>query len=246
MSYILDALKKANAERALERGAAPGIHTQPIRSISASSARVVAGTKKRHALLLALGAALVLCAMTLGALFWSTLATPPVERPTLNSSASPPAAVPPHVEGQHSTRPIPANTVATPTSSEAKSAPQSRIISSRGDRVTPQTPNTVQPESANKQLPGEAGNKRARPTESPHTNPSNQEPIPLPASVKNALPPLVISGSTYSDNPSHRMLIINGHVYHEGESPLPELKLERIHQKSAVLMYLGTPYTIGY
>ena len=60
------------------------------------------------------------------------------------------------------------------------------------------------------------------------------------------MPALVVSGSTYSDNPAYRMLIINGQVYREGEFPIPGLKLEQIRQKSALLLYEGNTYALPY
>ena len=60
------------------------------------------------------------------------------------------------------------------------------------------------------------------------------------------MPALVVSGSTYSDNPAYRMLIINGQVYREGEFPIPGLKLEQIRQKSAVITHQGSTYTLTY
>jgi len=60
------------------------------------------------------------------------------------------------------------------------------------------------------------------------------------------LPSLVISGSTYSDNPTYRMLIVNGQVYREGEFLTPEFKLEQIRQKSALLRYNGNTYVLPY
>ena len=47
MSYILDALRRADNERERERGAVPGLHAQPVAQISTdrdADRRVVAGT----------------------------------------------------------------------------------------------------------------------------------------------------------------------------------------------------------
>ena len=71
-------------------------------------------------------------------------------------------------------------------------------------------------------------------------------PSPLPVSVHATLPPLVVSGSTYSDNPAYRMLIINGQVYRDGEFPAADIKLQQIKPKSAVLSYKGNIYTLNY
>ena len=68
----------------------------------------------------------------------------------------------------------------------------------------------------------------------------------LPPDVRQALPKLVVSGATYSDNPAWRMLIINGQVFREGEKPAADLQLEQIRPKSAVLNYKGQRYLMAY
>ncbi len=56
------------------------------------------------------------------------------------------------------------------------------------------------------------------------------------------MPAIVFSGSTYSDNPAHRMWIANGQVFHEGEDIAPGVRLERIEPKSAVIRFQGQLY----
>ena len=73
MSYVLDALKKADAERERERGAVPGLHAQP----TAEPAAQREGTRAPQPWLwTALGAAVV----TLGVLAWRLWLQP--EAPT--------------------------------------------------------------------------------------------------------------------------------------------------------------------
>ena len=60
------------------------------------------------------------------------------------------------------------------------------------------------------------------------------------------MPSLVISGSTYSDNPTYRMLIVNGQVYREGEFLTPDFRLEQIRQKSALFLHNGDTYVVPY
>ena len=79
--------------------------------------------------------------------------------------------------------------------------------------------------------------------------PANPRIVPiseLPADIRQTLPKVVISGSTYSDNPAYRMLIINGEVFREGEKPAPDLQLEQIRAKAAVLNFKGLRYSVGY
>lgn len=209
MSYILDALKKANAEREYGRGAAPSLYTQSVQGASESPAQIGVALKKRNALLLALVVALFLCTATIGALFWPMLKLPAPPPAPKTASQVPPvmanagAASPPTTTASPGSPPVPAILV----------------------RISP-TPYKLPP-----------------PAPPP---PRPPVPPPLPASVRAVLPPLVISGSTYSDNPTFRMLIINGQVYREGELLTPELKLEQIRQKSALLGYKGNTYVLPY
>jgi general secretion pathway protein B len=68
----------------------------------------------------------------------------------------------------------------------------------------------------------------------------------LPAEARSQLPVVNVSGSTYSQNPSHRMLIANGKVVQEGQEIAPGLVLETIGPRSAVLNHRGMRYSIGY
>ncbi len=50
----------------------------------------------------------------------------------------------------------------------------------------------------------------------------------------------------YSKNAASRMLILNGQVFHEGDKVAPNLVLEQIKLKSAVLAYKDHRYSIDY
>lgn len=68
----------------------------------------------------------------------------------------------------------------------------------------------------------------------------------LPDNVRRSLPQLVIGGAMYSDNPRSRMLVINTQLFHEGDKLGPDLTLEEIKLKSAVLRYKGYRYSVTY
>jgi general secretion pathway protein B len=57
---------------------------------------------------------------------------------------------------------------------------------------------------------------------------------------------LRVTGVTYSDNPAHRMLIVNGKIVHEGQDIEPGHKLETITPHSAVVNHQGRRYNINY
>ena len=60
------------------------------------------------------------------------------------------------------------------------------------------------------------------------------------------LPTLNVNGASYSANPAHRMLIVNGAVVHEGQEVAPGLTLERIGLHQAVLRHGSLRYSVGY
>ena len=231
MSYILDALKKANAEREHSRGALPGLHTQPNRATSAPPSHVKLSLKSKTTQLWTLAGALLLSAGILCALFWPAakplvsivVPTPAAASATTTATALTPAIATPPPLAQLPQSPLPA---AAPT----VSAPI---------RVTPAPYNLSLPAVT----PAATLPEAARQTPSPAVKQTH--PV-LPPQVRATMPALVVSGSTYSDNPAYRMLIINGQVYREGEFPIPGLKLEQIRQKSALLLYEGNTYALPY
>ena len=206
MSYILDALKRADSER--ERGIVPGLHAQPVPpgpTVGATSRDL----KLVTVLLIGLGL------IVAGGFLWRWLGT--------QGSAPVVVQAPPAVLS------APAASVTAISSPTLPVAPPAGIS-------TPAPPARVAPAPP-----------RAPVMASPPPAPAPiAELAELPADARLALPKLVISGSTYSDNPAHRMLVINGQVFREGEKVAADLFLERIRIKSAVLNYKGQRYAMAY
>ena len=50
----------------------------------------------------------------------------------------------------------------------------------------------------------------------------------------------------YSSTPSSRILILNGQVLHEGDKIAPDLVLQQIRLKAAVLLFRGYRYSIAF
>jgi general secretion pathway protein B len=224
MSYILDALKRADAER--DRGHVPGLRSQPVSATAPARRRPRAG---RRAILWLSLLGLLAVLLALGA-WWFGSARPPSARREA-PPATPPVAEPPPVAA-----PVPAP---PPTA-----APTPAPVPATPDAVSaPATP-LLAPEIAPAPKPG------ARP---PGTAPAPSAPVPasgaglpeLPAG-NGSVPALKISGSTYSENPAHRMLIVNGKVLQEGQEVAPGLKLEVIGPHSAVFNHQGARYNVNY
>lgn len=240
MSYILDALKKADAER--EQGQVPGLHTP------AANAELADGPQLRTLPLwvMGLGACLVLIAV--GAVWqWTRpMTTGAVMSPPDTASSAAPFAqrqdpTPPMpVIATAPTPPHPADQEPTPTplSTTRPEAPATTNLG--GDRTT-------HPEPAIK-LPVAQPTPRAPIHVDPAPTPAERVPTlaELPEDVRRSLPPLSVSGAMYSDSPANRMLLINNRVFHEGDQPVAGLVLEEIRLKSAVFRYRGTRYAVSY
>jgi general secretion pathway protein B len=67
----------------------------------------------------------------------------------------------------------------------------------------------------------------------------------LPEAIRSQLPVLKISGATYSNNPAHRMAIVNGQVLLEGDQAGPGLVLERVEPSRTVWAFRGYRYAVG-
>ena len=221
MSYILDALQRADSER--ERGTVPGLHSQsvPLRKAVADS-RAVAKP------LIVMGAVLAL--LVLAVLGWRSSGLGLV---TTRSGVPDIAASPPPASQIAAAAPAMAATSATSVTTTAPAAVEA---------TSSVVPVPAPPASAITTRP-------AAPVASPRPVPVSRPVVnmnELPAEVRQTLPKVVISGSTYSDNRALRMLIINGEVFREGERPAPDLQLEQIGSKSAVLNFKGLRYAVAY
>lgn len=225
MSYILDALKKADAER--ERGSVPGLHSQPLGQVDDDQ-----DTGSRRpvppAMWLVGGAGICLIAV----LSWQLLSRPvaPTPEPVATPASvteTPPA---PNLPPAHPAS-MPTATSAQPPAPQPTPAPLPAQVTVQVVREAP----------ARAQPPKPAA-QAATPAPAARIPTMNE----LPEDIKRELPPLTIGGAMYSDTPSSRMLIINSQVFHEGEQPYQGLVLEEIRLKSAVFKYRGYRYAINY
>ena len=71
-------------------------------------------------------------------------------------------------------------------------------------------------------------------------------PNELPEEIRRQIPGLSIGGSVYSESAASRFLIVNGQVRHEGDQAAPEVTLEKIKLRSAVMIFRGYRFELGY
>lgn len=225
MSYILDALKRAESER--ERGSIPGLHSQQVLAGAASPGPGPASwlwpTAGASAVLLG-ALALYLFAPVALKLSPQGVATSPLPTPA-------PAALP-----------APQINAVTAVAETPRAAPPEVDAESAAARASRRAQRAAAAEArAKPRDDGPASQGPAKASEA-RVYALNE----LPENIRLELPRVVVGGSSYSTNPALRMLMINGQMYQEREQPLPNLQLEQIRQGSAVLKYKGYRYRITY
>lgn len=237
MSFILDALKRADAER--ERGRVPGLHSQTPLPTAKAAARPA--RPSRWGWLVGL---LVLLVATLAWWLWpSSRDTATIPEPSVASAPAPAAEpAPPITAPAPSPAPAPAAAVVAPvTTPVTKASPQ-----------PPVAPLLSPPPAAPAPVEPAAGTTAPTPAipAAPPPKPTDTGPVrrlaDLPADQRAQLPRLAVSGASYSQNPAHRMLIVNGTVVQEGQEIAPGLTLERIGPNEAVLNHRGLRFFIAY
>ncbi len=257
MSYILEALKRADRERA--QGHVPGLHSQQASYLEAPADDEPRVSPAQGWLLGSVALA------GLGAATWLWLqddpapplaarqpaAARPANVPPVAVAAAPavlPAAPPPALRLEPP-RPLPkpkAPVVPVQPEGAAPPMPKAPLAAAPG-AAAPVTATTV-PNAARAAAPIAAAQPTAPPgaTASLPNAAKAAVPGPMPEDVRRELPALGISGSVYSDRPADRMLIVNGQVLRERDELAPGFMLERIQPKSAIVLHKGQRYVINF
>ncbi|WP_298835318.1 general secretion pathway protein GspB [uncultured Piscinibacter sp.] len=217
MSYILDALRRADAER--ERGGVPGLHTQAMPELGDDDGRSrPRGLKPWHWLAIGLLGGLAV------AVAWQW----PAAEPTPPPVSPPPPSSPPVA------MPAPAPVTAAP-------APATAPVAIAPMRASPPPVAPKDPVEAQGTVRPSPAASAAAPT--PQRVGSLAE---LPADVRAGLPALAFGGSIYSATPANRLLIVNGQLLHEGDALGPGATLEQIKPKAAVLNIRGQRFEVAF
>ncbi|HSV77610.1 MAG TPA: general secretion pathway protein GspB [Ramlibacter sp.] len=253
MSYILDALRKADADR--ERDPARGIHAQPLSQAAASG---------RQGRFLGWGAAGLLALSALGAGYaWLRAAEPtPVQDIPVDATPVAPVATafdPPAPTVQAAPAPTMAGPpAAVPVATAVQPAPPPVTRAPPAVTAAPSVTVAAAPPAAKPVPPPRpAAVAQARPAD-PTATPEARPAAPavdasrvyavseLPPEVQRELPKLAISGSVHSDVAAQRMLIVGGQVIGEGAELAPGAVLEQIRPKAAVVRFRGYRYSVGF
>jgi general secretion pathway protein B len=245
MSYILDALRRADAER--ERGGVPSLHTQQYGALPGDDEE-----PRSPRLLLTVIVVLVLALGSAVAWnLWGGRDTAP--RVAVQSGVLTPPPVPPTTAT--SVAPAPAATMPNPSVAVPSPTPSSVTPPS----VAQATPATTgdEPEARRRLLAAAASMKAerrgaARTAPSPPlrgpaaSSATSSTPGKLPEALRRELPTLAFGGASFSKDPASRMVIFNGRVFHEGDVIAPDLVLQQIRNKAAIFSYKGFVYEVAF
>lgn len=222
MSYILDALKKAEAQRTL--GALPNIHAAAVFAAAPGERAPLWRRAARWGALAALAATLIALAWLRP---WRPVTMLPQARPSAPVVAAAPA--PPIV---------PAVPVTVAPQAVPPKASKPRVATASAARPQPR-PAAVAATPAKKPLPTAASSAAA-------PEPKLQTLRELPPQIQREIPPLVISGYIYSSIRAERSLLINNQLLREGDTVAPGLVLEQMLRGAVVLNYQGYRYRMPY
>lgn len=244
MSYILDALRRADSER--ERGGVPSLHSRQVPAGIADADDADAPARSTGRLWWAVAALSAALVAALAWVFVGRAVPTPVPAPVSVAMAPAPAPV-------LAPAPSPSPALATPAPTPAPPMAQAPA------RAQPVAAPPPSPEPAPAPARSAATAKAPKPAKpvAPVTKPrrtaepdEGDTPVPtvaeLPDDVRRQLPQLAVSGASYSKNAASRMLILNGQVFREGDKVANDLVLEQIRLKSAVLSYKGQRYGISF
>ena len=224
MSYILDALKKATSDREQRQGNIPDLRTQHVRGQLHHATAIGLGPWRKRLI----AAALLLATSVVAIFVWRMSSVHTLKRvlPSSSPAVDVVATQPTVFSVSKTNAEMPTVAVMPPPlpSAPSKSADMApALTSNRTQRAPPASAALIAP-----------------PPVSSATQALQLSPLP-----DNA-PKLVVSGSTYSDNSAHRILIVNGQVFREGESPATGIRIEKIGLKAAVLQYDGKLFLLRY
>jgi general secretion pathway protein B len=235
MSYVLEALKKAQAQR--EQGGMPGIHSLQVPYVAVEG-------KPGNNLKLVLWAITGLLVVILGLLAWRIGGDLWMLQDGVSVAAVAEASSTPEIVPAQAAAPALAPGPVSQTLSEeeiqvAGPAVSEPITPKRKEKAAP--PNSKAPTAALTPVP--KPEPKVQSDDAVHKIDAVTE---LPEGVRRELPALVISGGSYSSNPAQRLIIVNNQVFTESSQPAPGVVVERIEQNAVVLSFKGYLYRVGY
>jgi general secretion pathway protein B len=263
MSYILEALRRAETERERRRRV-PGLHAQPVPVTAPDDPAV---RRSRVWLWVAIGVS----AGVLLSLAWRGWTDDPPSDEAVGARAAVAGSVTPHsgtASPDASADAAPASAAAPPAVVSAAAPPpaaaQERPLAPQATPATPKATAVARAGPSAKPEPASrTPNVVAAPVDDGATLGRSTKPAPaaapatapeprlrslaeLPDDLKRSVPQLAFGGSVYSEIATQRMVIFNGQVLREGDAVTEELQLEQIRPRSAVMRLRGQRFEIVF
>lgn len=253
MSYILDALKKAESERQL--GNVPSVYGEPL-PIAKSEEPVPLW--RRPWSWLAVG---VLVAAAITGVWTQTSQheapdavpdAPPLEI----SQSSVPQAVAQVPLVEHDTK----KTISPPVKKkeageEVRPAKKVTAAVPKERRAAPEKPVVIaKVPPANSVANLEPAQRSTRQEKTPDVAPVQAQAVDadvallrdLPEPIRRSIPSISVGGYIYSSNPAARSMLLNNRLVREGDQFASGLTLEKMMPKEAVLNYQGQRFRVPY
>lgn len=258
MSYILEALKKSEQERA--RGETPGVDTQHDLAPLQSPAR-----ERRGWLPWVLGGALLANALVLGLWLLRPATTPDEPAPVVRAPSAPAASAPtqpPATSGaatsaartraRPTVRPsapvaaaAPPAEASAPSPAESGTAPEPRPAPAAETTATEPPPAEVaQPTPSTPPEPSGLADAGAEGTPDAAPAPAPVAIRDLPARIQRSIPTLEFATHIFGDEPRYREVTINGRRYAEGER-VEGMLLAEITETGVVFDYQGYRFEVS-
>lgn len=237
MSFILDALKKSEAER--QRQAGPALLEM----------RIMRPPRRLPLWAVAVGVLLIVCVIVLGWLAWRPAAGTTGAAPAAN--AAPPAsaayvtapAAPPEVLAAPRTN-SPAGTIAATGTNEAPGEPAPPSLQRPAATAAS---GGIEPESGEGDAARNAADLEPAVTPAAGTTriDNGSGNLHSYAELSGQLPELRLDLHVYAANPPDRYAFINMHKVREGDVTAEGLQVKEITRDGVVLDYRGTEFLLG-
>lgn len=247
MSYILDALKKADSER--QHGKMPDIYSNQPHNDALEKEE--SDWNKPIVWLLAVLIILLMAFLVYinlyrispaGALPSAQVAPPTVQNtPSSTVAQTAPIAVPLPATVAVENTPAPITAPAEPVKlqpSQKLSAPAAKEKHKNHEKHEKRPASASKPSAAKKASVTKESDLAIETVSTTFRD--------LPLNIQNEIPTVTVGGYIYSANRTECQLLINKLLLHEGEQVAPGLTLERMMPHSAILNYKGYRYRISY
>ncbi len=239
MSYILDALKRADAER--ERGTVPGLHARQIPSPTPTNAQAIPVPRWLFA-----AGTLFVAGLAIAWWVWQTPVQPvhtAALSPNVSSTPDAPQAVVP------APPPPSAPQAASPAPAPARPTALAPVPAKPAHPVSAAAVVSVKPAALPKPAQVASAASVAVTASAPVTPAAPVMPpllSELPENMRSQIPPLKITGAVHSDHPAERLLLVNNLVLSQGGMAAAGVTLEEIQPRSSVFSFRGTRFRVAH